>query len=269
MRGVSVVFWGNRPGVGVTAATVALTVAMAQMNDCDCAVTRAGPTDHDLEEALLGRTRAAEVLKGSGLDAVYLNIRSERADPGALAGCLVRADGHISLVPGSEMSREMSETPIIRLMLKRAVSMLTESFDYTFIDLAQADSVSGKELLESADLVVVVLRQDRRMIDQVLKAEGLSDKRKMYLFNGYDSDSRYSLLNIRLIYRQLGRRNCFVLPRSASFMDAFADGNAIRFIKEGLATDGESGESAFFKALQKTVKGMGRLIRRHGSGVSR
>ena len=111
-------------------------------------------------------------------------------------------------------------------------------------------------------MVVVNFSQNIGVIDSFFKEKikELSGKNVFYLFGSYLPDSRYSLKNLRLRYKELNKRNTGVIPLSVGFMDAISEGRIPDFFEENLESEQGDANYMFIREVIATTDRLCNLL---------
>ena len=74
-----------------------------------------------------------------------------------------------------------------------------------------------------------------------------------YLFGDFDRESKYSMHNLRRLYRSIGNKNSGYIPHCSAYGDAISDGKVLRYLKLGLKEDKDANGNFFFTALKENA----------------
>lgn len=268
---MKIAFWSPLHGVGGTAGMLAITLAVATAGDRSILLTQTHYSMNYLEGPLVGEIdgpQGNEYFRDTGVDAVIRYFKAGMLSKEVMDNCSIDIASGLSLLTGTKQSsRRTYDDSVLRRIVGYVLNAAEDYYDWVVVDTNSGYSSSSLETVQSADVVVVTLRQNRDMLDELFANEEfrkLNSDRIFYLFGSYDSDSKYNLNNLRHIYRQINADNSGGLPHSTAYMDALCDRKAMKYITANLVAE-DYGDTEFFKAL----KDVSRKITAMASGKQR
>lgn len=232
--------WSPLHGAYTTANTLALAVCMAEGHETKTLVTQTHFSLNNLEMPLIGRSTISkdELFTDIGLDAATRLYKANSF--GLIESATIPIGGEtdtaLSLLPGTtKRSREIFDNDEERLLLKRVIRELARYYTEVLIDTNAGYGDQTMAVLEAADNIVICLRQNRQMIEDVLANEQikplLEKKKVFYLFGEYDSLSKMSLQNLRKIFRSsFSKSNLGAVPYNIGYRDAISDCTAYSYL---------------------------------------
>ncbi len=145
---------------------------------------------------------------------------------------------------------EMTEKNSVALIMK----VMKDIFEYVLVDAGVGErGVYSDLLIKNADLVVVLLPQDKKSWQDYLNSMPLSTAGKLlYVMHPYLEKSAYSSGWFSYHFCR-DRNNVYGLPASASFLDACMEGRVAELFLEA-GSRKKRHESAFFRAVAKFCK---------------
>lgn len=252
---MKIVFWSPMHGTGATANMLAITLAIAGRHDSKILMTQTHYAMNNLEGPLVGELdgrRESEYWRDTGIDAVIRYFKSGMLSREIMNSCAIDLTDRLSLLTGTrQSSKQTYDDDILRRIVSRILDTAEDYYDFVTIDTNSGYSSTSIDTVRSADVVIVTLRQNIDMINELFENEKfkkLDPKRIFYLFGSYDAYSKYNLGNIRRMYRRINSRNSGGLPHCTAYMDALCDNRALRYISSNLVAE-EYGDSEFFRAL--------------------
>ena len=257
---MKIAFWSPMHGTGATANLMALMLAIAEDSDRSVLLTQTHYCMNDLEGPLVSGLKGADredYFTDMGIDAVIKYYKSGMLSKEILESCATEITDRISLLAGTrQCSRTAFENGMVSRIVERIFDASEEFYDWVVIDTNSGFSQTSTSILKDADIVVVTLRQNRALLDELFRNEeflGIDNDRVFYIFGSYDPDSKYTLSNLKHIYRNISSANSAGLPHCTGYMDALCDRRAADYIRSGL-NDPERSDREFFSALKEASK---------------
>ena len=269
---MKIAFWEPMHGCCSTANLMAVMLAIANESGRSILITQTHYDLNDLEGPMTGGLEGAgraDFFFNTGLDAAIKFFKSGMLTGETVDSCAIRINEKISLLAGTRQnSRAAYDSNIVGRMIGHILDVSEEYYDMVAVDTnAGFAGVSGS-VLEKADVVVVNLRQNLRMIDNLFKSvefAKIDPAKVFYLFGSYDPDSKYNLNNLRHIYSNIKNSNSSGLPHSTGYLDALCDKRTVRFITSGLS-EKENADRKFFAELTNTGQKLTDMIKKAGDG---
>lgn len=115
-------------------------------------------------------------------------------------------------------------------------------------------------LLESSDLIVVSLCQNRAVLDRFFSKEdwpeALNEKPVILVLGQYDPDSKYSVANILRSYREVYdfKTPIYTIPYCSDFKDAMNDKDVLGWFKRNKNLNKKHQNHVFFQEVRKVAK---------------
>lgn len=253
---MKIAFWSPLHGVGGTAAMLAITLAVATDSDKSILLTQTHYSMNYLEGPLVGEIdgpQGSDYFRDIGVDAVVKYFKAGLLSKEVMENCAIDITSRLSLLAGTKQSsRRAYDDSVLRKIVGHVLDAAEDFYDWVVVDTNSGYSSSSIETVQKADVVVVTLRQNRDMLDELFANEEfrkLNSDRILYLFGSYDPNSKYNLNNLRHIYRQINADNSGGLPHSTAYMDALCDRRALKYITANMVAE-DYGDTEFFRALK-------------------
>ena len=258
---MKVAFWSPFHGTGATANLLALSVAISELMDKKVLVTQTHYNMNNLEGPLLGEVEDGEqFFRDTGLDAIMRFYKSGALTEEQVDNCSIKVSKNLYLLAGTKASsRESYENRVVQDMVTHIITLIENYYDVVFVDTNSGDNEQSLKVISECDMVIVTMRQNRDMIESVLKDEKLKGKKIYYLFGSYDPYSKYTLKNLRKLYKELTKENSGGLPHCTQYMDALADNKILKYIHSNLDADEDYADYDFFEALRETAADIAEL----------
>ena len=267
---MKIAFWSPLHGTGTSANLMALILAAAEDRDSSVLLTQTHYNLNDLEGPLTSELEGAgrdDFFFNMGIDALIKYFKSGMISKEIMESCAIGITERVSLIAGTrQSSRSAYENSIVSRIVERVFETAEEYYDWVVVDTNAGYSEVSLEMLETADVVIVLLRQNRNLLDALFKDSrfmAINQEKIFYLFGSYDPDSKYNLNNLKHIYSRINSSNSGGIPHSTGYMDALCDRRVTRFIRNGLG-DREREDKDFFEALKENKKKIISMIDKAG-----
>lgn len=269
---MKIAFWSPMHGTGATANMLAIALTVAAKKDRSILLTQTHYCMNNLEKPLMGdvaENGRSEYFRDIGIDAVIRYFKAGMLSREILDSCAVDLTSNLSLLAGTrQASRNTYETGVLHDIVGHVLNTAQDYYDWVVVDTNSGYSSSSLETVENADVVVVNLRQNRMMLDELFSNgnyKRFDPDRMFFLFGSYDPDSKYNLSNIRHLYRDINSSNSGGLPYCTTYMDALCDNKAIRYISMNAVAEGDPDEVRFFEALEEISNKIIRMSEKGGN----
>ncbi len=248
-------------GCGVTAGALASAVTLASRGS-KILITQTHYCMNNLEMPLLPRGKGETLVEGKGIDSLVRDFKSGQISEKQILENTVEVTENLLLLPGGRnRCRELYDDRHTRDIESRILSIAHETCGNILAELNPGYSSRTSEQLETADILVICLRQNTRMLDE-LAEWGIPEgkKKTLVLFGMYDKKSRYSTGYFSRRYSFLKKKKICVLPYLSDYLDAVNGCGVTGFLKEGLGCSWRGKEKAFFDAVRKLSDGIGECL---------
>jgi MinD-like ATPase involved in chromosome partitioning or flagellar assembly len=250
---INIVFWSPEPGqTGTTSNIIAVAILAALSMGKKVCLTQTHYNNRTLESALLGRGVNQEILEDMGIDFLLKSSKAFAIDKNVIENASFTLLKGLHILPGTtKINEQLYEEDFIS---NRAYiyDALSRSFDIVFTDVSSGDNKLSKELMQSADKVVVNLNQNDKLIQYYINNFDYLKDKAVYLLGNYHGESRYNLQNIKRCYPFL-KKKISTIPFDVNYMDYFNDGKVIPFfLKNTLAT--REDDRNFFEQVKNSLK---------------
>lgn len=208
---------------------------------------------HEQTEAVVNEPVRYTVGAGTGLRRVFQLVEEERAvSEDKFLGCTRDFLGRqLVYVPaGNELNAEVFEYQMNRDCL-RTLNFLERYAKVVIVDTSASPLESSRRILREADLVVVNLSQNERMLSHFFRNYSEIRKKAFYVIGNYEENSTLSRERIIKKYR-LNAEKIGIIPHNIDFQDAISQGNLIPFLVNHFNCRKRNGNYAFMKAAKET-----------------
>jgi hypothetical protein len=251
---VKIAFWSPLHGTGASSGLLAMAAALSVMDSGKTVVSQTHYNLNNLEKPLLGSINNGDFFRDTGVDALIRFFKSGNITEEHIENCSVKISETLYLLAGTKTTnREGYESNIVKGMILHIFSCLEKYYDLVLIDTNSGNNELSMRVIDECDAVVVSLRQNRDLLDSYFDSGLLEGKKVFYLFPDYDCDSKYSMHNLRALYKELNSGNSSFIPHNADYMDAICDEKIMKYITGNLDADKSMAGYDFFTSLKKTV----------------
>lgn len=232
---MKIVFWSNYPKSDVTSNMTAVCVMFSLMYPAKVMMMTNHCNHDNLGRTLLGRCYDDVLKEDSGyLDGRGLKPNIKRIEE--VPGCFdypqnaetLSEDGLYYFAQGKLFNNEIYELRVME-EINRFFGYLNESEDYIFIDAKSQDSISTVRLLEEADIVVVNLKQDERMMKDFFKKYGSITGKAFFFISEYKQKNTYSK-NKFINEFSIHPNRVAVIPYNPEFVPLVDDGRITEYV---------------------------------------
>lgn len=242
--------WSPTPFAGRKSANLLLLAAMdIRQENREQLILHADPVGSGPEHILLGGSDRCRMWEKKEFGLGYL--RESLRCNGFSKECVRNAsytfwDGKLHVLPAGEerFYTEPERAELIAGMMRQAEKV----FPNVWIELPGGRTEFTDRLLSEADVVVINLAQSPTELERIKELP--SYRRECFLLGAYDARTICSRYNLERRYGRL-RGSCGVIPYHPGYLAACAEGRAEYFCFRETASDPETGDSAFRKAVEK------------------
>lgn len=201
-----------------------------------------------------------------GIDALIKNFKAAQLDKETVEDCCVAfPETKILLLPGTTQKNKLFFNQNVEEILPSLLRNVDDYTDILISDVSTGCNDLSFKLICDADLTVVNLSQNMRLVENYFKNyhEEISKRAKkmFFLFGNYDDNVKYSINNIRTIYRKyIKHNNSGVIPYCPLFLDAQNDRSVIDFLKSSLENnESKNEEQRYF--IHRSILSVEKMLR--------
>lgn len=258
---MKIAFWSLLHGTGTSSSLLAVATLFSILRQKKIAVTQTHYNLNNLEKPLLGTVESSDFFRDTGIDALIRHFKSGSITKEHIENCSIKISENLYLMAGTKINnREGFENGIARSMLVHILSEMERHFDMVFIDTNSGNNKFSMKVIDDCDAVVVSLRQNRQLLDSFFEMNPFESRKVFYLFSDYDSESKYSLHNIRHLYKEINKQNSSFLPHDTLYMDAICDEKVLGYLSSLPMLQESSVKDGFYSALEETIEKIDRLF---------
>lgn len=259
---MEVAFWSPYHGQTATTTTaLAIGSMVAITNNYKVLLGHSHFERSTLERCLIHQRKGLEgdplSFNDNGMDALRRLAKNGRLIPEMVSDYTtpLLAGNRLDLlqgIAGYYSDQEMEEINLLGKIFTSAKA----AYDLVLIDVHSGMNQSlTQKLLEDADMVVVCLNQNLWLLHDFFhdKAtqELLKGKRIVYHLSGYNSNSRYTVKNIKKLFNL---EAVMVTPYNVELMDACNTGNALDFFMRHIGSSKKDRYYPFIASMTESVE---------------
>ncbi len=248
-------------GCGVTAGALACAVTLADGGK-KILVTQSHYCMNNLEFPLLPQGQGRKLTEGKGIDNLVRDFKAGNVSAGQILDNTVKICENLLLLPGGKnRCRELYDDKHTREIENRIMTLVHETCGNIISELNPGYAGRTVEQIDTADILVVCLRQSIHMLDE-LEMWGVPEgkKKTFFLFGMYDRESRYSAGYLARRYGFLKKKAVFRLPYLSDYLDAVNGCNVPGFISEGIGCSWKGREKDYFDAVKEISAVIGECL---------
>ena len=264
---MKIVFWSNYPKSDVTSNMTAVGIMFSIMFPARVMMMTNHCNYENLGRALLGRSYDDVLREESGYFCRSgLQPRIKRIDEvvnpfdAPKDAETLSEDGLYYFAQGKLFNNEIYELRIME-EINRFFSYLNESEDYIFIDAKSQDSVSTVGLLEEADIVVVNLKQDERLIRDFFKKYAAITGKAFFFISEYRKRKGYSKSKFINEF-SIHPNRVAVIPYNPEFVQIVNDGRITEYVMKNHNCKEDAKEYYYIWHLKKAAKLLKKILDR-------
>lgn len=252
-------FWSPVHGQGGTTCNmIAVSLYATLMSEQSNALMQTHFNLNHLEKSLIGNQVrvVGEFFNDIGLDSLARSIRSEPLDKDTILNCSISLlNGRLNLIPGTNKANKEHYQEKIEPVLIGIVKALESYHDILFVDTNSGlNDPLTKKILDSSDLIVVNLCQNRNVLDEYFNSNPLEGKNVFYIIGKYDKDSRYSLANIRRKYKHIDKGSISTISYHTNYLDANSNAEIFTFFERCIDSKKEDKDKMFIDSVKDTTE---------------
>lgn len=253
---MKIAFWSPFHGTGATANMLALSVAISELSNLKVLVTQTHYNMNNLEKPLLGDVEDKEsFFRDTGLDAIMRFFKSGNLTEEQVNNCSIKVSKNLYLLAGTRASsRESYENKVVQDMVTHIITLVENFYDIVFVDTNSGNNEQSLKVISECDMVIATVRQGGDALEEALKTPVLKDKKVFYLFGSYDPYSKYTLKNLRKMYKELTKENSGGFPHCTQYMDAIADNRILKYMNANLEADEDHADFEFIDSVREIAR---------------
>jgi hypothetical protein len=258
---LKIAFWSNaKKACGVSSNLAAISVATVTRYPYSAVTLENHLCQNNLGKAFLGTSQATMIYEvganyydGGGIEGLLRRIYRDDYDVDILKSYLKEViNQHLYYIPQSRVLHNDIFNYEFHHSNESLFELLNDFADISFIDTASHNNLSSNTILEEADLIVVNLCQNERILeDFFLNYQSLIEK-SIFIIGNYSSHSMMSCKRISKIY-DIPWENIVAIPTNEFFHNAFHHGRVVEFITGNYMCGRESPNYLFIQSVKKAT----------------
>lgn len=262
---MKIVFWSNYPKSDVTSNMTAVCVMFSLLFPSKVMMMTNHCNHGNLGRTLLGRyydevlREESGYLSGTGLHPTIKRIEDAPScfNIPRSAECLSE-DGLYYFAQGKLFNNEIYELRVME-ELNRFMEYLNESEDYIFIDVKSQDSISTVSLLEEADVVVVNLKQDEKLMKDFFRKYGAITGKAFFFISEYKHRNGYTK-NKFVNEFSIHPNRVAVIPYNPEFVPLVDDGRITEYVMRNHDCKKNTKEYYYIWHLKKAARLLKKIL---------
>ncbi len=254
---MQIAFWSPNHGqTGTTTAALTYASLIALRHNFKILITHSQFERSTLEQCLVKKNHLRQeelaYFNDHGLGGLRRLVKNGRLSRGMVSDYTTSllANKNLDLLEGVYENKNYNSDEETGL-LRRIFEMASEDYDMVFVDIHSGMKMElTRHLLNDSDIVVVCLNQNIQLIERFLANEEeqaiLADKRIIYNFGKYDSDSKFNIKNIKRLYKL---KDVMTLPYHTPYLDACNQSQSLDYLMRNLETKPKDKHHQFMKTI--------------------
>lgn len=251
---MKIVFWSNVHGQSGTSSNM---LAVAMMNDLvygnRSILLQTQYEMNQLEIPLLSESKREQIRNYNiGVDRLIQGIRSGmNAKQLLTSSCITLSKQCIDFLPSTNSKyREIYEKEI-KDNFKEILALAEACYELVFIDASAGMNDFIEMAWEEADLIVVNLCQNKRVLDDFFLRYDVNYDKMLFLIGNYDADSEWNVKNILKRIKDLKKELTFTIPYNTQFRDAMSCAQLTEFFLQNIGCEKDDENYEFIRELTK------------------
>lgn len=239
---MKIAFWSEEDGLGTTSSMAAIASVCADAWQKRCILFQSGNQEGDLFKKLGADQRggrSSSFCRDSWEELRYYAGGRMLTKAVLFSYLLPSAKGRMHYLPQGEYKKQKSYPSDMKKGIYSIIRFAEQAADVTFIDCGSGRDGLSEYLLAQADVVVVIISQERQNLDAYFQSRHTFQGKVIYLVSQYHQESIYNRKNINRLYR-LKEEEMAVVPYNPVFRYMCEKGKIERFVYRqirGMAVD--------------------------------
>ncbi|NLK29348.1 MAG: hypothetical protein GX306_13600 [Clostridiales bacterium] len=257
---MKIVFWSNARNCGVTSNLAAISIASVMRFPWKIITLENHHSLNNLGCAFLGMPRTnilceagANYYEGGGSEGFIRNIYRGNYNQSLLEQYIQEViHNHLYYLPqGQVIPSELFDYEFNH-SIDLIFQLINHFAEISFIDTACCNSLSSKTILEEADLIVINLCQDPKVLEDFFLNYNSLLSKAIILVSKYSSRSIFSIRKIAKMYR-LSPEELLPIPYNESFWSAYNCGSLVEFMISNYLCKQDNPNYFFIQAVKKAA----------------
>lgn len=254
---MKIAFWSPVHGQGGTTSNLlAIGIMMALEMDHRLLLTQTNFDMNDIEKVLLGERKEEEGLfHDIGIDALVRSIKTSPLKWDSFYDTTISVlKNRMDLLTGTSKINQNYYEEDTKKVIHNIFHYAEENYNDILVDTNAGLNGITPKVLESMDLVVVNLCQNKMVLDSFFKERKIANQKVLYLIGNYEANSKYNVNNLCHHYKQLKKNNIMVVPRNVEFMDSYWSGSMIDFFRRNMSCKADNMNFYFIQEVRKVAR---------------
>lgn len=271
---MKVAFWSNVNG---KCSTTANTIALSVMQALECNQKVVVFENHaglcGLDSAFIHNSRGMGVVSENsyvynniGMESILRKMHKSFNDIDSINNNVISfLNDRLLFIPGDSVSNEELFEYELNLVIEPLLKNLEQFADNVFVDTANNNNLSTKIILNEADIVVVNITQNQRVIEDFFENYSGIMHKAFFLVGNYEPYSRFDITAIAKRY-QINPDAIAAVPYNYEFRESLATGTVVDFIERNHNCKKRDNNYYFMTQLRKSAIMLNNKIMLRGNG---
>lgn len=236
---------------GTTSNTLALVLYLTMKYKMHNMISQTNFYMNNLEIPLIGSKPVENnYFDDTGIDSLVRSIKSAPLDKETFYNASVSLlNDKLNLLSGTTQCNQEIYEYDMEIVINNIFRSAEQFYDLVFIDTNSGNNNLARKVIEKADLVIVNLSQNKKIIDDYFRDYNFNSNNIFYIIGNYDRRSKNNIKNLRKNYKEMNSNNSAIIPYCTEFLDAFSDGSLIDFMKKNLEANKDDKNGYFIENL--------------------
>ncbi len=258
---MKVQFWSPLHGQGRTTSNLFSNAVMGVLKyNLKTLLTQTHFKNNNFEAPLIGKAINKEYERlyydGIGMDALIRALKAAPLTEEEFRNCTISLmKEKLSLLSGT---KQVSEELFLKDMEGSIINLLRNAekyFDVVFVDSNSGDNKLARKISEECDVICVNMAQNESMFDLYFESDMKFDPKKIvYIISAYDSNSKYTVRNLKKKYPQIRDSTIAYIPYDIGFSDALNESELISFMTKNSNADANNKHKEFMDAVDEVAR---------------
>lgn len=207
------------------------------------------------ESALIQKKpRTKPLHKEAGLDMLIKRIKAgENTEELLNAYCVSLFRDYFDRSYGNNSGAEEKYMNEVTIYLHEILNLAEEFYESVFFDAGAVKGSVAEKIFQEADLLVVNLNQNTRVLDDYFMNHK-PDSKTIFLIGNYDSKSTLNVQRLIKNYNYINDNNIFVVPYNTQIRDVVSKSDLISYFYKNIVCEIDSENYEFIYEMKKISK---------------
>lgn len=214
---------------------IASGLGVQTMKDVSVLMLESGFGKHHVEDAISKKTEIMvkepfAYMEGEGMDYLMKKSSNHMLSEKNIGDGIVYVKEDLGYIPGAVKKSRMMYEMEFKKECQNILKELDKMADYIFVDCAHAADSVRQKIMEQADLIVVNVSQQEKVLDEYFSYPTALWNKTVYCIGNYIGEEPCNLKNIQRLYR-IDNKQIGVIPYNVEFLASMRKGKALSFFQ--------------------------------------